>query len=380
MNQAESQTVNLEEHLAQLELDEELQREINYERTLANLKVVTYRGIKCISTIPKELIFGISSTVLECVNCMVYATDPRTKILIGICTNCAMDYNELHNNIDKYGCGYYFNLQGKCSHETPFAFGNLATNDVITRLNIIADKSDYEQVANKSQDTYSIYNIAMLSDDDFNLFKKLVETNIIVSKQMQHYYCCEDEVITIGIMPAIKALRKKFTELYRVSNVDNLYNLHSLDLMFNADVYSDCLTVEKYFKVVIPSPESRANRSYRAANSDDATSESTASTASASAFASTSAVKFCCNYCNKYKYRYELKKCGQCKTVRYCSIACQSLDWKATHKHICMPYLEPVPLHQPTRDTREYEARQARRQAQQANPDESTSSFTEESE
>lgn len=380
MNQSESQFAsqsanqNLEgqlEQLEQLELGEELQREISYERTLANLEVVSYCGIRCISTIPKELIFGITGSVLECDNCMAYATDPRTKILIGICTNCAKDYTELNNNIDKYGCGYYFNLQGEYSHVIPFAFGNLATNDVITKLNAIADKSDCIQVANKSQDTYSIYNIVMLSDDEFNLFKKLVETNIIVCKQMKHYYGCEDEVIIVDIIPAIEKLRKRF--------------VIKKDLLFNTDFYSNCIKVEKFFKVILPpTVQSSASEESASESASVSASESASAYISTNTYAYSSAsestVMSRCNYCNKFKYRYELKKCGQCMSVRYCSIACQSLDWKEQHKHMCMPYLEPVPLHQPTRDTREYEARQARRQAQQANPDESSSSFTEESE
>jgi hypothetical protein len=30
-----------------------------------------------------------------------------------------------------------------------------------------------------------------------------------------------------------------------------------------------------------------------------------------------------------------LKKCGRCESVRYCSLECQKADWKRSHKHVC---------------------------------------------
>ena len=58
---------------------------------------ITHRGIVCIDTFPLELVWGKSSTVLECPNCLDYAT--FKNVLIGLCKNCALySYNGKYGN------------------------------------------------------------------------------------------------------------------------------------------------------------------------------------------------------------------------------------------------------------------------------------------
>ena len=42
-----------------------------------------------------------------------------------------------------------------------------------------------------------------------------------------------------------------------------------------------------------------------------------------------------CGYCGET--RPDMKKCARCKSVLYCSKACQQLDWKKSHRKSCKP-------------------------------------------
>ena len=54
---------------------------------MLSINTITHRGIVCIDTFPKELIWGKQQTALECPNCLHYAT--YKNILVGLCKNCA---------------------------------------------------------------------------------------------------------------------------------------------------------------------------------------------------------------------------------------------------------------------------------------------------
>ena len=50
-------------------------------------------------------------------------------------------------------------------------------------------------------------------------------------------------------------------------------------------------------------------------------------------------LKAVCSYCKRSKGAYDakeldLKACGGCKLIRYCSVSCQKKDWKF-HKSSC---------------------------------------------
>ena len=141
---------------------------MNPNNLLDNLKIVTPRGIKCISTFPLELVWGKQNSCLECKNCAEYAT--YNNIIIGICINCAEHY---YNG--KYGSGYYINLSGKDNFTKPLAFGKLNTNDVINKLKSINPNNiSYEYPnTNNSIHVFSIYDMVIrLSKNDINLLLK----------------------------------------------------------------------------------------------------------------------------------------------------------------------------------------------------------------
>jgi len=255
-----------------------------------NLEVVTHRGIKCINTFPSNIIWGIPNTVLECNNCISYAIDPNTNVLIGLCANCAEIYK------GKYGCGYYGNLQGMTKNINPVTFGGLNTDDVIKKLSTFSNLDKSKIICLRQNDLYTIYNLVLLSNNDIEL---LCNKDNYGWKEFQNYYNCEDEALEIIIENIYKL--KSELEKIRTENIS--------DFLFDKEFYKKCIDVEDYFRVKhetepIELPESNIKQ---------------------------------CNYCRKESCKInDLKKCGNCKEVRYCSIACQTRDWKIKHKKICV--------------------------------------------
>ncbi|KAJ7064911.1 hypothetical protein C8F01DRAFT_1021620 [Mycena amicta] len=43
-----------------------------------------------------------------------------------------------------------------------------------------------------------------------------------------------------------------------------------------------------------------------------------------------------CNYCTKTDDTGSFKRCSKCKQTKYCSVECQTADWKS-HKRVCRP-------------------------------------------
>uniref|UniRef100_A0A6C0F051 MYND-type domain-containing protein n=1 Tax=viral metagenome TaxID=1070528 RepID=A0A6C0F051_9ZZZZ len=150
---------------------------------------------------------------------------------------------------------------------------------------------------------YSIYNLASLPQDDFNRIIDINNRGPEFIKFINHYkkisnrfeYDDEtdietNEYITI-LIDHINSQRQKFNK-------------------WSFKFYKKCLKIEKFFKV------KKGDRD------DDEDDDDVLDTLK-------------CAFCEQYKLRKDLKKCGICKTVRYCSIACQSRDWKLKHKADC---------------------------------------------
>jgi hypothetical protein len=295
---------------------------------LDNLTIVKYRGIHCISTIPLELVWGIEGSVLECGNCIAYASDPKTKVLIGLCVNCAkLTYN------CKYGCGYYYDLKGLNASDVPLAFGNLNTNNVVRKLNEIYEKEKetnndikynqnviYNINNNSSKFIYSIYNLSMLSYFDIRLLMIKINEGWTYFK---NYYNSEDEILEI-IIDEILAIKKKYD------------NIPKSKLLFDNDYYKKCNDIEKFYKVELPLPPFD-NSEFENENENENINENENENINENAEVNTSldTIIYNCKYCNIQKNKKEFKKCGDCKKVRYCSIACQERDWKFVHKYEC---------------------------------------------
>ena len=267
---------------------------------LQNLHTVKYRGITTISSFPLELVWGKTDTVLECQNCIEYGS--YKNILIGLCVNCAKD---IYNG--KYGCGYYYYLKGQTTNDIPVAFGKLDTNDVINKLNIIYNNfnnSNLPKIIIDNNDRFTIYNLSLLSYFDINL---LVTKNNDGWKEIKIYYNSEDDVIDI-IIDTLLELKLEYK------------NISQNEILFDINYYNKCRSIEKFFKYNNREILLENNYNSHIINNTN---------------------NYVCNYCKiekLYKDRKQLKSC-KCREVKYCSIACQSRDWKQDHKQNCKYYM-----------------------------------------
>lgn len=274
----------------------------NYISALQDIKIITYRGIKCISTIPLELIWGKKGTCLECNNCLKFAVEPKSKILIGLCYICAETYNY------KYGCGYFEYLDGY--EAIPTAFGGLKTSDVIDKIHIITNnKIGQYQIANNIEHIWSIYDMVIrLSKNDINLLTK--KNNYGWQEFYKNYENNGGYDIEIDLNAIINTVQY-LQSLYDIIDIEGNVIYESLDkLLFDKEFYNNCIESQ------IKYPEKLKM------DIDDNVQNTQLS-------------KYFCEYCNIYKPKKNLKKCSICNCVRYCSIACQNRDWNLKHKNIC---------------------------------------------
>ena len=270
-------------------------------RVLPDIKIITVRGIKCISTIPSELIWGKKNRCLECNNCLKNAIDPISKVLIGLCYICAEHYNY------KYGCGYFENLDGYES--IPTAFGGLATKDVIDKVQELTNyKINQYQIANNPYHSWSIYDmIIKLSNNDINLLTK--KNNYGWQHFYKHYeinneYRLEKDLDTI--IDIVCSLQK----YYEITdNEGNILSNKVDSLLFNKEFYEDCTQ----FQLTYPETKLNLNQTSHMSN----------------------LYKYNCEYCKICKPKIQLQKCSSCYSAKYCSIACQTRDWKLKHKTTC---------------------------------------------
>ena len=264
---------------------------------MININTITYRGIVCIDTFPLELVWGKPHTVLECNNCLAYAT--FKNVLVGLCKNCALySYN------GKYGNGFYNYPYSNVSNDVlSYCFG------AIHPLHIINIKGlEYPQIALNSNETHSIYNLSLSTKYELNLLLQK-PFNIYGLSEFQHYYNCDMEVLHM-IIEKIKEHKLTFD-------------------IWSSNYYTECLTIEKFYKVSdeqdlgnpVRKDEKDLENPVRKDNDNDDN--------------DVNKFKYQCYYCNKYKIKKELKKCSACYDARYCSIACQTRDWTTKHKKIC---------------------------------------------
>jgi len=284
--------------------------------------IVLNRGIKCIDTFPNELVWGgISGTVLECANCIYYASDPITHVLFGLCIHCAREYN------GKYGCGYFIDLKGYTPNDIPVVFGGLSTEDALDNLHTYINSDEYDghdghdghdgngnmyftfQTCIKTDNVFSIYNLALLSDNDINLLKKIPNNGWNSFKNYYNLFDFEDSDMQLILI------------LKQVSQLKSKYEIESNNILFNKEFYKECVSIEHEIKKKIEyNLVIKENKTKFNSNSDNSNNNN---------------YKYQCNYCKILKKKSHLKKCSICKKVKYCSIACQTRDWKLKHKVLC---------------------------------------------
>ena len=270
--------------------------------------IITYRDIKCASTIPKELIWGKPNTVFECKNCMYYAS--YKNVLVGICYNCAETYEF------KYGKG--FNKTKDYENEylpNELLFGGINPADIDFSY---LPNNEYTQVAIENEDAYSVYNLAKTSQRDFDLLINNINRTSLDNYGWQEF-------------------NKKYSKTNDENdeNIDILINkINELRLQFNQwspEFLDKCAKIEKFFK------RNQANNIHILDTDVNAIQERNELSIE---------IKEKCAYCKEYKIRKDLKKCSKCKEVKYCSINCQKRHWKAetdSHRQNCGRILDEIP-------------------------------------
>jgi len=266
--------------------------------------IKTYRGIKCASTIPKELIWGKPNTVLECANCIAYAS--YKNVLVGLCGNCAPTYD------NKYGSGFHCIME---ETENKTIFGNIYIDDIDFAS---LPNNEYEQVAINSYEAYTVYNLAKCAITDLDL---LFSPNIIPEEENYGW--------------------KEFKKIYSSPNDNDdkheilnmlLRKIDELQTQFNqwsSEFLERCMKIENFFK----RNESTNIYPYIYRDSDILNQRNHISLE----------IKDKCCFCNEYKIRKDLKKCSRCKAVKYCSLLCQKRHWQAEidgHRRNCITYNE----------------------------------------
>ena len=172
------------------------------------INTVTHRGIVCIDTFPKELVWGKKDTALECSNCLAYAT--YKNVLVGLCKNCAVfSYDS------KYGNGFTsFPYTNNAYNDIAMCFGNIHPEQIINMKGL-----DYKQAHIDEAYSYSIYNLSLSPCGQFvacSGFDKIINIwNIITLEHKSRFeYNCTS-------IPSMKWLPDGETIAIYLDNSDN---------------------------------------------------------------------------------------------------------------------------------------------------------------
>ena len=292
---------------------------------LPQIKIITVRGIKCISTIPYELIWGQKGTCLECPKCLEFAVDRLSKILIGICAICAKKYDY------KYGCGYFLNLY---EYEgIPLAFGNLDIEYVTDKLYYLTDNtSEQYQIANNPKHSWSIYDMTIrLSKSDLNL---LTKKNNYGWQELNKHYETKDILNLEKYLAEILDIVRSLQEYYKLTdNEGNIINEKVEEILFNKNFYNECCEYQSIY------PENKYDDQI-AENEETAHPSAHHSEHQSAHNYDSDLYKHKCDYCKIIKVYKKMQKCSNCFSARYCSIACQTHDWEIKHKESCSELLQ----------------------------------------
>jgi hypothetical protein len=305
------------------------------------------RGKYVISSMPSTLVFGIPGTLLECQQCMDNAS--WRGVLLGACQECALQYTERDvGNGYVYDVGNGYGVKDPeampCDPRAkPFGFYRGFACDICIKIDRILKQVEDSRIpseprAIKHQDAYSFYGLASLEIDDFNLIYQGYSYDVFHER-----YNIECEGRHNAIVRAIDSLRDAFDP-------------------FSPEFYGKCEKMEKEWMMC---PEATTQEEVFIAMGEEKEKEEK----------DKNVLEKQCHYCGDIK---PLKKCGKCKCIRYCSVACRSRDWSkggayacqsggmvsSPHKESC-DYLLSLRLDQEQYEEEQRQEREAQTQAQQ---------------
>ena len=259
-----------------------------------DLYIKEVRGKYVISSIPDAMVFGIPGTLLECQNCMDNAS--RKGVLIGACQECELIYSGLSIGFDEK---VHDEAMPGSSSAKPFGFYRGFAYDVCVKISKILEQVEDSRIpseprAIKKEDVYSFYGLASLEVDDFNLIYQGYA--YVEFHEFHERYNIQREGRHDAIVHAIDSLRDAFDP-------------------FSKEFYNKCEKMEKEW-IMCPDAKSQEEVLEAMGKEKDKI-----------------VLEKQCHYCGDIK---PLKKCGKCKSIRYCSVACQSKDWSKGGAYACL--------------------------------------------
>ena len=291
------------------------QEEMRLLDTTENITIKTVRGRNVISTMPDEWVFGRANTLLECSACMTNAS--WRGVLLGLCEDCAYEYH------GKDGLGFpkkeYLHAMPSCSSGAPFGFYCGFGPNVSRKINeLITGTMTTISTAIHHDDAYSFYRLAEMkknSPSDFALLTKSMfgKQNLAFRYNFQegaaeHEGAAQDEHEGASASEderwkGIQAVLELLTQEFDPHSLAFFVKCEKMEEQWNE--CSEAKTQEDVDSQLQVKEEMKAEKKR---------------------------AKISCQHCGQH---IKTLLCSACKSVRYCSVACQHQDWKLGHKDRC---------------------------------------------
>jgi hypothetical protein len=279
-----------------------------------DLTIKKVRGKYVISTMPTYKFFGIPGTLLECQDCMDDAT--WRGVLIGACQDCQQKYSG-EGILIGFDEKVYIDAMPGYSNAAPFGFYSGFAFDVCLKINELLEEGQgwlngmkrnipLDPRAIKTADAYSFYGLAQLSLREFNT---MLNTPTAYTRYATRYNIYRHHIRYDGVFEAIEQLANAFDlydpEFYKLcQKTEKEWTLCS-EASTQAEVDAEMLLLRKQKEEEEKQKKEKQKEKVHVA----------------------------CHYCGDIK---PTKKCGQCLSVRYCSVACQSRDWHQGGAYECV--------------------------------------------
>lgn len=264
-------------------------------RTAENLGIRRVRGKYVISTMPTKWIFGKANTLLECDKCMRDAT--WRGVLIGPCISCSVVYHGVPNGFPEKASSDAMPMGGSPFYGDGLGFYIKQVCDKIDEL-LASNDPELANIPSRAQpinhnDAYSFYGLASLGNYTSDSIQ-ICESEDAIEIMCARYKC------------ASPALRRWTSITSCITNLSSVFD------PFSVDFFKKCEKMEKkWIKNSSASTQEEveeANMQRKRARLHD------------------------CYYCGN---RGVTMLCGKCKTMRYCSVACQYRDWTKGGAYTC---------------------------------------------
>ena len=322
-------------------------------RSAVDLEIRQVRGKYVISSMPNEWIFGKANTFLECQKCMTNAT--WRGVLIGACEEC-LGFYDAETLLGFSEKPTEDAMPGR-STSAPFGFYRATSHLVCQKIDELMDvDSSLANIPSKSkainhEEAYSLYGLASFKKNSENI-SLLLDSPYGLKTLSQRYKCAREEVF---IGEYLKTDPRWYSITCLLGTLSDEFNPHSKTF------YKKCEKMEKeWIQCEFATTQEQVDVEMGQQKEKEKEKEKKNETL------------YECHYCGIKGTKKEVLRCGSCKGVRYCSVACQSRDWTKGGAYMCdngvpsdphkacCPYLTTLRLDQEKYDQMIQEARDDR--------------------